>query len=933
MESKINFIRHIRLWGIILLVALAGIILTVNIISSYCDFNNCSKKMRTAYVARQKHKIKQEVLRVVDMINYRRSLSEKRTKELIKKRVYEAHTVAQHIYEKNKNKKSAAEIEQLIIDALSPVRFENGKGYLFICRLDGTTVLFPSDPRLVGENLLNSSDTNAQNITKELFKIVNQSGEGFYKYQWIKPGMISNNYKKIAFVKRFEPRDWIIGAGLYVEDVEKKTKKELLSNISRIRFGKEGYIFVNRLNGDSLVTSGELIGGEKKLWEVFNKDPEKTKELFKKELKAAQNPEGDFIYYSLIKLTNQDKESPKTSFIFGIPEWKWIIGAGVYLDDVEREIALIKAKMDSQIKRNLFYFGISTLSVVFLYLLFFNKLTRKLKNDLELFSSFFNRTVFSNEPIDIEKIKFSEFAQMAEDANKMLQDKIKAQQDLLDEKEQLFVTIRSIGDGIITTDELGNVELMNPIAEKLTGWSLEKAKGKKLSEIFHIIDEATRKTIANPVNEALKKGCIVGLANHTILISKDGYEYNIADSAAPIRDASSRIRGVVLVFRDVTEKRKTEKELLKTKKLESIGILAGGIAHDFNNILTGVFGNIELAKSQLSPEHPAYKLLGSADYALDKVTHLTKQLLTFAKGGDPILEAVDLKSVVQSTVSFNLSGSNVKAEFNLPDDLWQVKADKGQLSQVIANLIINAKEAMPEGGSLYIEAVNTENPLSILTGAFVKLTLRDKGIGIPKEYLEKVFDPYFSTKQTGSGLGLSTVHSIIAKHNGYISVDSTSGKGTTFTIYIPTEKVSNKCLSKVSKTSSVKSKKLSGRVLMMDDEMIIRDVAEAMLELCGYKADFAIDGKETIRKYIDAQEKGKPYDIIIMDLTVPGGMGGKETIKKILEINPKAKVIVSSGYSTDSIMANYSEYGFKGRIIKPFQLKDLEKELSRIMEM
>ena len=933
MKSKINFIRHIRLWGIILLVALAGIILTVNIVSSYYDFNNCSKKMRTAYVAHQKSKIKQEVLRVVDMINYHRSLSEKRTKKVIRKRVNEAYMTAQYIYEKYKDKKSDDEIEQLIIDALSPVRFEDNKGYFFISRLDGVPVLFPSKPEFVGVNLLNSPDTNIQNVTKEMFRIANRHGEGFYEYYWLKPGVPSNQLKKIAFVKKFEPHNWIIGAGLYVQDIEGKTKKELLSNISRIRFGKEGYIFINRLNGDSLVTSGKLIGGEKKLWEIFDKNPQKTKEIFEKEYKAAQNPEGDYIYYSIIKLTTRDKESPKSSFIFGIPEWKWIIGAGVYLDDVEKEIGLIKSKMDNQIKKNLFYFGISTFIVVILFLLLFNRLTQKIKNDLDLFSSFFNRAVFSNEPINIEKIKFSEFAGMAKDANKMLHDKIKAQQDLLDEKEQLFVTIRSIGDGIITTNELGNVELMNTIAEKLTGWSLEKAKGKKLSEIFHIIDETTRDTIIDPVNEVLKKGCIVGLADRTILLSKNSFEYNIADSAAPIRDANSRIRGVVLVFRDVTEKRKTEKELLKTKKLESIGVLAGGIAHDFNNTLTGVFGNIELAKLQLPLEHPSYKLLESADYALEKATHLTKQLLTFAKGGDPILEAVDLKSVVQSTANFNLCGSNVKAEFNLSDDLWQIKADKGQISQVIANLIINAKEAMPEGGSLYIEAVNTENPLSILTGSFVKLILRDRGIGIPKEYLEKVFDPYFSTKQTGSGLGLSTVHSIITKHNGYINVDSTPGKGTTFTIYIPAGKMFHECSVEPVERLPVKPKTVLGRVLMMDDEMIIRDVAEAMLELCGYKADFAIDGKETIKKYIDAQKKEKPYDIVIMDLTVPGGMGGKETIKKILEINPKAKVIVSSGYSTDSIMANYSNYGFMGRIVKPFQLKDLQKELSRIMKM
>ncbi len=933
MKDKINFIKHIRLWGVVFLIALAVVILIINTINAYRDFNNCAKKMRMVYVAGQKEDIRQEVLRVVDMIEYQHSLSEKRTKDIIKKRVYEAHAVAQHLYEKNKGSKSASEIQQMIIDALGPIKFEEDRGYFFISRLDGVAVLFPSNPDFVGVNLINGPDTNTQNITEGMLTIANRSGEGFYEYHWIKPGMSGRDFKKISFIKRFKPYNWIIGAGLYVEDVEKKAKKEMLSIISRIRFGKEGYIFINRLNGDALVSNGKIIDGKKKLWEVFNKNPEKTKEIFEKEYKAAQNPEGDYIYYSLFKLTNQDKESPKASFIFGIPKWNWIVGAGVYLDDVEKKISLIKAKMYKQIEISVFYFSIVTFGIVAVFLFLFNNLTQRLKNDFELFSSFFDRAVISNEPIDIDEIKFSEFAQMAENANKMLRDKVKAQQDLLDEKEQLFVTIRSIGDGVITTDEFGNVVLMNTIAEKLTGWSIDSAKGKQLSEIFNIIDEATRSTVVNPVNEALKKGCIVGLANHTILISKDGYEYNIADSAAPIRDAHSKIRGVVLVFRDVTEKHKTERELLKTKKLESIGVLAGGIAHDFNNILTGIFGNIELAKLKIPEEHPAYTFLDTAYRALEKATHLTKQLLTFAKGGDPILEAVNLKSVVQSTVDFNLSGSNVKAEFNLSDNLWQVKADKGQMSQVIANLIINAKEAMPEGGSLYIKAENVENPLPALKGCFVKLTIKDSGIGIPKEFLEKIFDPYFSTKQTGSGLGLSTVHSIVVKHNGYISVDSTIGAGTTFIIYIPTEKHSCKNPFSTSKRHDKSTDSVSAQILIMDDEVMVRDVTEAMLGSCGYKVDFAADGKDAIEKYTSAAESGQPFDIVIMDLTIPGGVGGEEAIKKLLLINPDAKVIVASGYSTDSIMANYSNYGFKGRIVKPFQLNELVNEIARVMKL
>jgi PAS domain S-box-containing protein len=478
---------------------------------------------------------------------------------------------------------------------------------------------------------------------------------------------------------------------------------------------------------------------------------------------------------------------------------------------------------------------------------------------------------------------------------------------------------------------------MNRVAEELTGWNQDDASGKMLSDIFNIINEKTRETVRNPVATVLAEGHIVGLANHTILIAKDGAEYNITDSAAPIRDIKSSIRGVVLVFRDVTEQLKTENDLLKSKKLESLGVLAGGIAHDFNNMLTGLFGNIELAKMELSRNHKAYHHIETANQALERATHLTKQLLTFAKGGNPILEAVNLRQVIQTSISFNLSGSSIKARFDLPDDLWQIKADKGQISQVAANLIINAKQAMPDGGNLYIKAENIkdikENTAIHLSGDFVKISIRDEGVGIFAKYVERIFDPYFSTKQTGSGLGLAIVHSIIAQHNGHISVVSKPGSGTTFTIFLPAEKSSHKPTATTYLDLIEKPISTSGHILVMDDDEMVRNISAAMLERYGYTVDFAVDGKEAMEKYIAADKSGNSFDIVIMDLTIPGGMGGKEAVNKLLAVAPKAKVIVSSGYSTDPVMANYSDYGFKGRLVKPFRMDTFKTEICKVMEI
>jgi signal transduction histidine kinase len=294
--------------------------------------------MRANYIASQKQIIKQEVNRVVDLISYEKAQSEILTREKIKSRVYEAYSIAQNIYQQNNPAKSEAEIQQMILGVLRSIRFENETGYYFAIRMDGMVMLNANKPELEGKSLLNLQDTHGKNFIEEIIKIAKQSGEGFDEYYWVKPSVEGNNFKKISFIKIFKPYSWIIGAGLYVDDVMEQIENDLLSTISRIRFGKEGCIFINRLNGDALVSNGKLFSGTKKLWEIFNKNPEKMKDIFDKEYNAAIKPEGDYIYYSHFKLTNPNTESPKASFIYGIPDLQWLVGAGVYLDDVERQL-------------------------------------------------------------------------------------------------------------------------------------------------------------------------------------------------------------------------------------------------------------------------------------------------------------------------------------------------------------------------------------------------------------------------------------------------------------------------------------------------------------------------------------------------------------------------------------------------------------------
>jgi PAS domain S-box-containing protein len=755
---------------------------------------------------------------------------------------------------------------------------------------------------------------------------------------------------------------------------------------------------------------------------------------------------------------------------------------------------------------------------------------------------------------------------------------------------RIRTTLNSIGDAVISTNLNGNIMGMNPVAEELTGWKLGEAEGEPLTRVFNIIQANTGKVAENPVEQVIKKGTIVGLANHTILVAKGGTKYQIADSGAPIRDAEGNIAGIVLVFRDVTkeyalredlrknedrlakimiaandgtwdwnlktnevyfdpryyemagyevdefphdlkefqkrvhtddiknvmeiaekhlkgeierfnvefrfarknggwvwimgrgvvverdedgtptrfvgthtditdrklveeellknermlrdlfdgimdgislldldlnilrvnskmeqmygdqipvigkkcyqvyqqredpcpwcpsilaietgkaqieivpypsveeptgwielsvypvkndeglvvgiieyikditERKRGEKELQKKEKLESIGILAGGIAHDFNNILTALFGSIAIAREALTKDHPAFDVLEEAETSMNRAIGLTKQLLTFAKGGDPVKEDVSIGELLEEIVRFDLSGSNVMPVFEWAEDLWRVKADKGQVQQVFSNLAINADQAMPDGGHLFIKLENitvSEDAVPNLNqGKYVKAAMRDEGKGIDEKDIDKIFDPYFSTKQAGSGLGLTTVYSIIKKHGGHIIVDSKLGKGTIVTIYLPAYE--SKQLMKTERSEHKRSNKgNNARILVMDDEEAIRDFTTRMLKKSGYSVKTASGGKQAIEMYKQSMEAGESFDVVIMDLTVPGGIGGKKALEEVLAIDPEAKCVVSSGYANDPVMSSYAEFGFKGVIEKPYTKSNFMDLLKKVLE-
>ncbi|MEZ0217534.1 MAG: PAS domain S-box protein [Rariglobus sp.] len=508
----------------------------------------------------------------------------------------------------------------------------------------------------------------------------------------------------------------------------------------------------------------------------------------------------------------------------------------------------------------------------------------------------------------------------------------RTEEALAAERERLAVTLRAMAEGVITTDTEGRVLFLNEAAGELTGWSEQAAIGRMLEDVCVLRHEKTRQPVPAPAAAAVSSHSVIDLPPNTVLHDRHGAPRVIEGRCAPIHDMHSQAIGAVLVLRDVTERARLEGEILRASKLESVGILAGGIAHDFNNLLTVVMGNITLATLDSQAMASAGRWLQDAERGVMRARDLTQQLLTFARGGEPIRSAVHLPEMVREAAQFALHGSKVRCEFAIEDGLWTAEVDKGQIGQVVQNLVINAVQAMPEGGIMHVamrnQRLSAMSVAQLSAGDYLCLTISDTGEGIRPEHLARIFDPYFTTKKSGSGLGLATVYSIIRKHQGHIEVESEVGRGTKFRFWLPASPEASPAAAEVAHAHTDHT----GRVLFMDDEEPIRAMAEALLKRLGLEVTCVADGQEAVKIYCEALRNGERYDLVIMDLTVPGGMGGKEAMTELHKVDPHVKGIVSSGYSSDPVMANYRAHGFSGMVAKPYRLTDLAKTIRAVID-
>ena len=541
----------------------------------------------------------------------------------------------------------------------------------------------------------------------------------------------------------------------------------------------------------------------------------------------------------------------------------------------------------------------------------------------------------------------------------------KSQQELEESRERYSRLYDFAPVGYFTVDEDGLILQVNLTGAEMLAAERRSLIRKPLSVFIVSEDQDTCFFHRRQVLKTRKKDTC-----ELRILRKDGTGFCARLESSVSQDGNGDFNQIRTIFTDITERKKADEkvkrlnesleqrvaertaelvkvneEIVKMQKLESVGLLAGGIAHDFNNYLQGILSNIAMAKIYVDPDNKGYASLRESEKAVIQAKNLTQQLLTFSKGGEPIKSVFPASELIKESVNFALSGSNVGCRFDLPEDLWPIEVDRGQMNQVFSNLLINADHAMPKGGTINIKAENinieVKDSLPLQAGSYVKIAIGDQGTGISEEDLQKIFDPYFTTKQKGSGLGLSIIYSIIKKHGGFISVESKIGVGTTFHVYLPASqkeilKEPDKIKNEGACPALVEGKEapitFKGKILIMDDEDIFRAVTGEHLKLLKYEVEGAGNGTDAIEMYKEAMDSDNPFDAVILDLTVRDGMGGKEALMALLAIDPSVAAVVTSGYSNDKVMANFKEYGFKGVVNKPYEIYELDEALQKVIK-
>ncbi len=857
-----------------------------------------------------------------------------RKKEMIRELVHtEWNILAIMEQQERSGKLTREEAQSFVKEEIQNQHYgSDGTDYFWINDMSPGMVVHPFRPDLNGQDLNEYQDPEGKYLFVDMVEIVKNQGEGFVEYKWQGKDDPTRIESKMSFVRGFEPWGWIVGTGVYLEDVRLEIQAisrhlivisgGILGLVSFLSFFimRQGLLAEERRHQAEKALQ-EYQGHLEQLVEIRTAELSDTNELLQKEI-----VEGEFAK-EIIKNSYAELDQIFNSACDGMLvidlEFNIMRANRTFVDLVGAKVEnIVATKCFSSCQSASCHTSECPLTrVISGEGQIEMEVEKKRQNGKGIFC-ILTATPYKDSDgkligilLDFKDITYRKQAEEA-----------------LRESEKRYRTVfESANDAIFTMKDLRFIEC-NPKTMEVFGCMADELLGQTpldFSPEFQPDGMNSKEKALGKIDAAMAGDPQVFEWRHKRC---DGTFFDAEISLSCLE--LSRQFFLQGIARDVTKRKVMEKELCKAHKLDSIGVLAGGIAHDFNNLLTVIMGNVSLVKTCVAADDKTYALLENTEKASLQAVRLTQQLLTFAKGGTPVKKNVSISDLIEDSIHFSLSGSSYNCECHLPKNIWRVTVDDGQIRQVLQNLIINATQAMPEAGAIIISArnhvVKKSAGLPLKEGKYVKISVEDHGIGIKKEDIQNIFDPFYSTKDEGSGLGLAVSYSIMNKHDGLITVESEVGKGTIFDLYLPALPATHQERIKEEEKKKVLHRG-KGKILVMDDECFIRELVKAILEKLGYAHELAKDGQEAIKLYEKAFAEKQPFDLVIMDLTIKGGMGGKEAIERLLAFDPKVKAIVSSGYSNDPIMTNFQEYGFCGVMAKPYCISELSQTFERVL--
>ncbi len=902
----------------------------------YEQFNEKVYYKRTEYIKNSKIKIQEYVERAKLYIENRIEFTEKELRKDLEDRVQSAIAASTLIHDKFKNTMPQSELQELVVEVLRGLRFNNGRGYYFATRLDGREMLFADRPELEGKNLLNMVSADGKYVIQDMIKLIKTEGGGFYEYFWSRPGRKELAHRKISYVGYFKPFNWLIGTGEYLEDFKTTIQQDVLKHLVGVRFGQNGYLFGSTFEGDPLFTNGRITCGGANIWELTDANGVK---IIQKQLQEAKKSEGGFVKYLWNKL-NSDILSPKVTFVMGIPEWGWIIGSGFYEDDVEESISqskiLIKKEMrDGFTKIILIAFLISGITFVVLF-----NFSRLIQKQIQIFSNFFIRSSRAKLKINDESFSIKEFKRLALDVNHMIENQLKFEKALNQCDYRYRELFENTPVGIFQTDSNGMAHHLNPKMAKIIGALSPSEAVERFQDLASTlyVDPNRRKEfiailkkegrVENFEYEARRLDGKHIWINMTAWVSKQN------------NDETFMINGFAS---DITERKQTENSLLlaiehaeSANKAKSEFL--ANMSHEIRTPINGFMGMLQILKTT-ALEHEQLEYVETALGSARRLTRLLNDILEIS-----MIEAGKLNvrinpfnlrfllGEVQNLFSDIAKGKKVRLKIFCSDRIPETMlGDDQRLLQIFFNLVGNAVK-FSQNGTINIEC----HPLSLSTEDKFRVlfSVSDQGIGMPDDKVDMLFQPFtqlensFVRQFQGAGLGLSIVKRLVEALGGNISVASEENVGTTFYFCIPFSKTDNEIKNQPEETDQTSPAEYSLRVLLVEDDSVSAVYQKRIMEKLGHQVVTAANGKEALEVL-----KEEAFDLVFMDIQMPvmDGVQAVEKIRSRPEFSDKSRIpiIALTAYAMSGDREKFLKAGMDGYLSKPIEKKDLEKILNK----